>query len=144
MRISGIDVSIHWTFVLFLGWILVAGLFGGGLAAALVQTGFVVAAFACVVLHEFGHAFAARMFGIPTHGITLLPIGGVAELDRIPRNPWQEFVIAVAGPAVNVLIARIDCHFLVCYVRLSIPVHWACPGRIPNQSINDQFSPGVV
>jgi stage IV sporulation protein FB len=106
-RFSGIDVSIHWTFYLLLGWIVLNGLFTGGLGTAVVDVVFLAAAFSCVVLHEFGHAFAARMFGIPTHGITLYPIGGVAMLDNIPRSPAKELVIAIAGPAVNVVLAVI-------------------------------------
>jgi Zn-dependent protease len=107
-RIAGIDISLHWTFLLFLAWIFVSGvLHGSGVAGAFVGLVFIVFTFVCVLLHELGHATAARWFGIPTHGITLLPIGGVAQLDRIPRNPWQELVIAIAGPAVNVLIAAV-------------------------------------
>ncbi|MBJ41700.1 MAG: hypothetical protein CMJ80_00120 [Planctomycetaceae bacterium] len=105
-RLAGIDLSVHWTFLLLLGWIVLASLTGGAAFAAY-QLALVMALFACVVLHELGHAMAARVFGIPTHGITLLPVGGVAQLDRIPRDPRQEWIIALAGPAVNVVIVGI-------------------------------------
>jgi stage IV sporulation protein FB len=66
---------------------------------------FVVLLFLCVLLHEFGHIFTARAFGVPTPYVTLLPIGGIAQLERIPEEAWEEFLIALAGPAVNVVIA---------------------------------------
>src|SRR5262245_12853263 len=77
----------------------------GGTAAASEGVVFILAVFACVVLHEFGHIAAARYFGVPTPDITLLPIGGVARLERMPEEPAQEFVIAIAGPLVNVAFA---------------------------------------
>ncbi len=106
-RIAGIDLSLHWTFGLLVAWVLLTAVTGYGVSQGLLEVGFVLSLFGCVVLHELGHAMAARIYGIPTHGITLLPIGGVAQLERIPRNPWQEFVIALAGPAVNVFIVGV-------------------------------------
>lgn len=107
-RIAEINVMVHWTFAILLIWVAVANLMGGfGIAAAIYGVVFVLAIFVCVVLHEFGHALTAKRFGINTPDITLLPIGGVARLERIPENPWQEFVIAIAGPMVNVVIVAI-------------------------------------
>lgn len=105
-RVAGIDITVHWSFSFLIAYVVFATLMGGGsMAHALIEVGFVAVAFGCVVLHELGHAMAARGFGVRTHGITLLPIGGVANLESIPRNPFQELVIALAGPMVNVLIA---------------------------------------
>ena len=104
--VAGIGIFLHWTFGL-----LVAGLFafylvqGNTVVAALVGVGLILALFACVILHELGHALMARRFGVPTKDITLYPIGGVARLQRLPEEPMKEFWIAVAGPAVNVAIA---------------------------------------
>ena len=91
----GIPLYLHWSFALLL---LITGLN----PAAIV---FVAAVFACVTLHEYGHALAARRFGIVTDSITLYPIGGIARLAEIPREPKQEIAIALAGPAVNVGLA---------------------------------------
>jgi Zn-dependent protease len=106
--ISGIEVRIHATFVLVLGLFAWMAYVGSppdeALERAHTTVVFFLLLFLCVLLHEFGHAFAARAFGIRTPDITLLPIGGLARLERMPTSPWQEFVIAVAGPAVNVVI----------------------------------------
>jgi Zn-dependent protease len=103
---KGIAVRLHWSFVLLPVYVLVSGLSQGmdwemiGL-----RLGMVAIAFACVVLHEYGHALTARRFGVGTRDITLLPIGGVASLERMPEEPRHEFWITVAGPAVNLAIA---------------------------------------
>ncbi len=103
-RIAGTDVKIHLTFPLLLGFIALANLSQGIVAAALGVL-FVVLVFGCVLLHEFGHIFAARAFGVRTPDVTLYPIGGVARLERMPEKPSQELAVALAGPAVNVVIA---------------------------------------
>jgi len=103
---AGIAVHVHATFALLLGWVaLTHYLAGRSLAAAAGGVVFILAVFLCVLLHEFGHALAARRYGIPTRDITLLPIGGLARLARMPEDPRQELVVAIAGPAVNVVIA---------------------------------------
>jgi stage IV sporulation protein FB len=103
--IAGTAIRIHFTFLLFLVWIFVASWASGGPAAAWDGIAFMLLLFACVLAHEFGHIFTARAFGVPTPDVTLLPIGGVARLARIPDEPMQEFLIAIAGPLVNVAIA---------------------------------------
>src|SRR5947209_5831730 len=91
-RVAGIDLFLHPTFLLIF-------LFTGDWPIPLV-----LAMFACVLLHELGHALMARRFGIETEDITLYPIGGVARLKRMPRAPGAELLIALAGPAVNFAI----------------------------------------
>jgi Zn-dependent protease len=100
----GIPVYIHWTFLLLPLWILVSHPGDSEISLGLVFC-LLPLVFACVVLHEFGHALTARWFGIGTRDVTLYPIGGVARLEKMTDNPLEEFVIAVAGPAVNVVIA---------------------------------------
>ncbi len=103
--IAGTAIRIHITFILFLAWIFVAGYASGGAQAAWSGLIFLVLLFVCVLAHEFGHIFTARAFGVQTPDVTLLPIGGVARLERIPEKPSEEFLIAIAGPLVNVVIA---------------------------------------
>jgi stage IV sporulation protein FB len=103
--IAGTQIRIHITFLLFLIWIFVAGLASGGVNDAINSLVFMVLLFACVLAHEFGHIFTARAFGVATPDVTLLPIGGVARLERIPEKPSEEFLVAIAGPLVNVAIA---------------------------------------
>jgi Zn-dependent protease len=107
-KFLGIDVYLHTTFFLLIGWIALSYWFReNSLVAVLSGVGFILALFASVVFHEYGHALAARRFGVKTRDITLYPIGGVARLERIPEEPKQELLIAIAGPAVNVVIALV-------------------------------------
>ncbi len=105
-RFAGIDVYMHVTFLLLVSW--VAFLYwrqGQSVLSAVVGVTFILAVFLCVVLHEFGHALTARRYGIKTRDIILLPIGGVARLESLPTQPLQELWVALAGPAVNIVIA---------------------------------------
>lgn len=107
-KIFGIPVLVHWSFGLLLVWILYTGYSQGLDLRDTAYLGlFVMALFVCVILHEFGHALTARRYGVGTRDITISPIGGIARLDRMPENPFQEFMVAVAGPLVNVAIATV-------------------------------------
>jgi Zn-dependent protease len=107
-RAFGIDVKVHWTFLLLL--LFFAG-YGytqfGNLLGALLATGFVVVLFVFVVLHEYGHSLVAQRLGIEVQDITLLRIGGLARMSAIPEKPSEEVKIAIAGPLVNVGLAAI-------------------------------------
>ena len=107
-HVFGIALHIHATFLLALAWGAHTGYREGGTTAAAASgVAFVLAVFASVVLHELGHALTARRFGVGTRDIVLLPIGGVARLERMPEVPRQELVIALAGPAVTAVIVGV-------------------------------------
>ena len=106
-RVAGIDIHVHATFLLLLAYVGLRDYRAGGAAAAAAGLASIVSVFVIVVLHEYGHALTARRYGIATRDITLLPIGGVARLESMPRDPRQELAIAAAGPAVNVGLALV-------------------------------------
>ena len=117
--VGGTAVRIHMTFFLLLAWIAAIHWTKGGAPEAIDGVLFIVALFVCVVLHEFGHVFAARRYGIATSDVTLLPIGGVASLERMPEKPSQEIVVALAGPAVTAVIALVLMFLLGAQFDLS-------------------------
>ncbi len=103
--ISGIKIFIHWTFLILIAWIfLMYYRVGNGLSAGFSGVFFILVLFACVVLHELGHALMARRFKVLTRDITLYPIGGIASLESMPSEPSQELKVSLAGPAVNIVI----------------------------------------
>ena len=107
-KISGIGISVHWTFFLLIAWIVFNDLKqGGNTKSILFNITFILAVFACVVLHELGHALMAKHFNIKTEKITLLPIGGMASFEKLPESPKQELWVVIAGPMVNIIIALI-------------------------------------
>lgn len=127
--VRGTVLRVHITFLLFLLWIGGAHYAQGGWDAALEGVVFIVLLFLCVLLHEFGHVAAARRYGVRTPDITLLPIGGVARLESIPEVPSQELVIALAGPAVNVVIAAL-LYLIVGFPAAGIEVQNAGVGML--------------
>ena len=112
VRIGGTDVKVHLTFLLLLGFYAWSGYETDGTAGLVFALGFILGVFACILLHEFGHVGMARRFGIRTPDVILLPIGGLARLERMPEQPRQELLIAVAGPIVTLLIATVLYLFL--------------------------------
>jgi Zn-dependent protease/CBS domain-containing protein len=103
--IGGTAIRIHVTFLLFLVWLGAIYYRQGGATAAWQGTALIVLIFLCVLLHELGHVFAARRYGIKTRDVTLWPFGGIASMEQMPEKPGQELIVALAGPAVNVAIA---------------------------------------
>lgn len=113
-KVAGIKLSVHWTFIILIGWIFFAHYrMGHDTQQALMGVVFILGLFVCVTLHELGHALTAKRFNIVTRSITLLPIGGLAQMEKMPEKPAQELWVAIAGPLVNVVIA------IVLYVYLS-------------------------
>jgi Zn-dependent protease len=112
--VKGIKIFIHWTFLILIVWIVASNMIkGAGADAILLTIGFVLTIFACVILHELGHALTAKKFNHSTRDIIILPIGGVARLESIPEKPIEELLVAVAGPLVNVAISGILFFVLV-------------------------------
>ena len=117
-RIRGIQLSVHASFILMLAYVAWEGWSSAGWLGSVWTVGYMLTLFACVTLHELGHAAAARHFGVRVPRILLLPIGGMAEMESIPRRPREEIIIALAGPAVNYLITGL----LFIFVRF--PDNW--------------------
>ncbi len=141
-RLFGINVYIHWTFLILLAWIFLSSLGSGqNVQESLLGVVFVLALFACVVLHEYGHALTARRYGVPTRRITLLPIGGVASLEKMPEKPREELLVALAGPAVNVVIALL----IFGYMQLAGISFPTAQLEDPSQlSLSDAFIPNLL
>lgn len=123
-KIAGIRLTVHWTFLILIVWIFfIYYRVEGSIQQALTGVLFILTLFVCVLLHELGHSLTARRYGIGTKIITILPIGGLAQLERMPEEPRHELWVAAAGPAVNVVIA------LLIYIYLQLSGNW------PNQSM---------
>ncbi|MBX3421890.1 MAG: site-2 protease family protein [Pirellulaceae bacterium] len=122
-KVYGIDVHVHWSFWVLVLFYLISVSRTGGIVEGVMAVTFILAVFACVLLHEFGHAAAAAYYGIPTRDITLLPFGGIARIERMPDKPLQELVVALAGPAVNIAIAAL----FIAPVTLGIMTNVSAP-----------------
>jgi Zn-dependent protease len=136
-RVAGIPIYVHWTFLILIAWVVLGyWMQSNDVRTALEGGGFVLTLFGCVVLHELGHALTARRFGVATTDITLLPIGGVARLQRIPERPREELLVALAGPAVNVLI--------VAVLYLIFQVRFPAGADTPQHLVDAPFWPKIL
>jgi len=118
--ITGIGIYVHASFLLLIAMVVAIGFANDrGASGVLKLVALILLLFGIIVLHELGHALTARRFGVQTRDITLLLFGGVARLERMPRQPWQELLVAVAGPAVNVVLALALSSVLIVFVALS-------------------------
>ena len=107
-RVFGIPIRVHITFLLLLLGVTFLGKYRGiPYEYQYYAIGVVFCIFGCVVAHELSHSLMARRFGVKVDGITLLPIGGVAQMRAMPREPWQEIVIALTGPVTSLALAAI-------------------------------------
>jgi Zn-dependent protease/CBS domain-containing protein len=137
-RIAGIRIDVHATFLLLLAWVALADYQRAQTAAAAIEGVLLtLAIFASVVLHEYGHALTAARFGVKTRSITLLPIGGVARLERMPDRPREELAIAIAGPAVTLGI------IIVLYVALRL-VGAPIVGAVTGSGTSGSFAAQVL
>lgn len=135
--ILGVPVQIHWSFSLLFFWVYYEGLKNNLLWGEILSfTLLILALFACVVVHEFGHAIAARRYGVSTKDITLSPIGGAARLSKLPEKPIQEFVVALAGPLMNLLIAGAIAITFLTFSISFMPVLGSSPMRAFSNSSN--------
>ena len=125
-RVRGIRISLHFTFLLFLAYVCDDGWRADGMEGLLWSGATFLAFFTCVVLHELGHSLTAMKFGIHVRRILLMPIGGMAEFERIPRRPSQELLITIAGPAVNFAIAGL------LWLAVDLPSHLGEGGATTN------------
>lgn len=134
INVAGIPIRIHMTFFL----ILLLGAFQWGsmtgtLNGAVFGIALMVLLFVCVTFHELGHSLIARIFGIPVRQIVLLPLGGIAQITKNPDKPWQDLLIAIAGPLVNVFIAIL---LLAALGFSTAPQMLTAHGLLPNEMSN--------
>ena len=112
-KVAGIGLFIHWTFSLLLLFIIFVNYRSGyNILQITWSIAFILSIFITVVLHELGHALAAKNYGIKTKDITLLPIGGLARLEKLPEKPIEELIVAFAGPMVNLFLALLTSFFV--------------------------------
>jgi Zn-dependent protease len=131
-EIYKIKLYVHWTFLLLIGWVLFIKFDDGfNLEQAILRVVFIVALFSCVIAHELGHALTARKFGFQTKNIILLPIGGVAQIEKMPEEPWQELIVAIAGPLVSFAIA------ILLYTIVNITGEFPSPIQMENISMDN-------
>lgn len=145
LKYDNIPVFIHWSFGLIFIWVFYNGYKHNlGWEQIIFLSALLLALFACVTLHEFGHALMAKRFGITTKDIVLSPIGGIARLDSIPSDPSQEFKIAIAGPMVNVGIAAILSPYFLFFPFSNFMAFFGKIDFEYQPSLLEIFIPGLI
>jgi len=139
-RLFGIQFSVHFTFLLVVGYAGWVGWDIDGANGMVWSVAALLAFFTCVVLHELGHTAMARRFGIRVPRIRILPIGGMAEFESIPREPRREFLISIAGPAVNFVLAA------ALWLVVDLDIDWNSPAALysPDGLIRQLFFANLV